>query len=111
MQAFDRPLAAVGHGPLGLGEGEEVGALEVVEIGQAVQRSPLGLRQHGQASAVAGARRGIGLHGASVRWKEMGSFPIMRLYGKVSAPEVRRCLAMRPLVPVAPLLVFGKVGR
>ena len=61
MQTFDRPLTSVGHGTLCFGEGKEVGALEVVEIGQAVKRVPLGLRQHGQPLAVAGTCRLVGL--------------------------------------------------
>ena len=47
MQTFDRPFASVSNSTLDLGEGEELGALEVVKIGQAVKRCMLGLRQHG----------------------------------------------------------------
>lgn len=47
MQTFDRPFASISNSTLDLGEGEELGALEVVKIGQAVKRCMLGLRQHG----------------------------------------------------------------
>ena len=47
MQTFDRPFASVSNSTLDLGEGEELGVLEVVKIGQAVKRCMLGLRQHG----------------------------------------------------------------
>ena len=111
MQTLDRPLAPVGHGPFGFGKGEEVGALKVVEIGQAVECVPLGVRQHGQPSAVAGARRLVALHGASVGWKWTRTFPIMRLFGRVSCPDVRRRLAKWPLANGAPTIFFGKVVR
>jgi len=41
METLDRPLAPVRQGTLGLGHGEELGALEVVEIGQVVKRKAL----------------------------------------------------------------------
>ncbi len=56
---------------------------EIVEIGQAVERVPLGLRQHGQPSAFAGARRWVCLQWASVGWKRVKAFPVKPLLGKV----------------------------
>ena len=59
MELLDGPLAALGQSPLRRGKGEEFGALKLIEIRQAVKREPLGWRQDGQPSAVAGAPRWI----------------------------------------------------
>ena len=65
VEALDMPLASLRQSAFRFGEGKELRALEVVEIRQAVERKPLGLRQYGQAFAVAGARRSIKVQGLS----------------------------------------------
>jgi hypothetical protein len=57
VQTLNWPFAPVSQRTLGLGHGEKVGTLEVIEIGQAVKRGSLGWRQHGQPVAVAGTGR------------------------------------------------------
>ena len=61
MDPLDRPFAPIPGGALALGHGEELGTLEVVEIGQAAKRKLLGLRQNCQAFAVAGGCRLIAI--------------------------------------------------
>ncbi len=89
MQTLNWPFAPVSHGTLGLGTCEKLGALEVVEIGQAVKRVPLGLRQYGQPSTFASARRLVGLQWASVGWKGEKTFPITSALGKVACRGAR----------------------
>ena len=71
-----------------VGKGEEFGALEVVEIRQAVERQPFGLRQHGQPLAAAGARRLVGFHLASERLSDRKTFPITTVLENISYPEL-----------------------
>ena len=66
VQTLNWPFAPVSHRTLGLGHGKKLGALEVVEVRQAVKRGPLGFRQDGQPSAVVGARWSVGLQLASI---------------------------------------------
>jgi hypothetical protein len=75
METVGRSFAPIRQGALGLGQGEELGALEVVEIGQTVKRKPLDLRRNREPSAVAGARRGGGMQLASVGMDAGRNFP------------------------------------
>ena len=109
MQTFDRPFALVSDSTLDLGEGEELGALEVVKIGQAVKRCMLGLRQHGQPFAVAGTCRLVGLQLGLGRLEAGKNFPYNVPSECMPCPcEVSPCLS--PAAELPPNILFGKVG-
>src|SRR5208282_1817875 len=75
VQTLNWSFAPVSQRTLGLGHGEKVGALEVIEIGQAIKRVSFGLRQHGQPFAVGSTRRLVGLQLGLGRVEAGRSFP------------------------------------
>jgi hypothetical protein len=69
---FGQALAPMHQGQLGIGQGEIFGALEIVEVGQTVQRQPLGLGQNGEVFVAGAHRRRESQVG---RMKGAGNFP------------------------------------
>jgi hypothetical protein len=69
---FRQPLAPVDQSAFGGAQGEELGPLEVVEVGKAVQREPFGLGEDGQPLAAVGAHRSVGHAVVSIGWTGLG---------------------------------------
>jgi hypothetical protein len=66
------PLRRYDQSAFGGAQGEELGPLEVVEVGQAVQREPFGLGEDGQPLVAVGAHRSVGHAVVSIGWIGLG---------------------------------------
>jgi len=110
VQAIDRSPPPIRQGKLGPGKGKELRALEVVEIGEAVEGEPLLLGEDGQPPAAGCARLLVASQGALSRRKRCRTFPITTILGKVIRQGSSRRLPHPRRAGVAPIIILGKVG-
>jgi hypothetical protein len=110
MQALDRSPPSICQGEFCIDKGQELSALEVVEVGDAVESQPLGRGEDRQPFGAACTRLSVVSQSVSSGAWQVSTFPITIVFGNVVHRTPRLRLHNQREAIRTPIIILGKVA-